>query len=49
VVQAIFWAEPAGELPALYRRIHNIANPRKVTEISPEFGVVFEQPISSAR
>lgn len=49
VVQAIFWAEPAGELPALYRRIHNIANPRKVTEIAPEFGVVFEPPISSAR
>jgi uncharacterized cupin superfamily protein len=48
VVQAIFWAEPAGELPALYRRIHNVASPRRVTEIAPEYGVVFEPPISSA-
>lgn len=48
VVQAIFWAEPAGQLPALYRRIHNIASPRRVTEISPEFGVVFAPPISAA-
>ena len=49
VVQAIFWAEPAGELPALYRHIHNVASPRRVTELSPEYGVVFEPPISSAR
>ena len=48
VVQAIFWAEPAGELPALYRRIHNIASPRRVTDIAPAYGVVFEPPISSA-
>jgi quercetin dioxygenase-like cupin family protein len=48
VVHAIFWAEPAGLLPALYRRIHNVASPRRVTEISPAYGVVFEPPISSA-
>lgn len=48
VVHAIFWAEPAGQLPALYRRIHNVANPRRVTEIAPAYGVVFEPPISSA-
>jgi quercetin dioxygenase-like cupin family protein len=48
VVRAIFWAEPAGELPALYRRIHNVANPRRVTEIAPAYGVIFEPPISSA-
>jgi uncharacterized cupin superfamily protein len=48
VVHAIFWAEPAGELPALYRRIHNVANPRRVTEIAPAYGVVFAPPVSSA-
>jgi quercetin dioxygenase-like cupin family protein len=49
VVHALFWAEPAGELLALYRRIHNVASPRRVTEIAPDYGVVFEPPISSAR
>ena len=49
VVQALFWAEPAGLLPALYRRIHNVASPRRVTEIAPEYGVIFDAPISSAR
>lgn len=49
VVQAIFWAEPAGDLVALYRRIHNIANPRRVTEIAPDHGVHFAPPVSSAR
>ncbi len=49
VVQALFWAEPAGELPALYRRIHNVASPRRVTDIAPEYGVIFEAPVSSAR
>ena len=48
-VQALFWAEPGGRLPELYRRIHNVASPRKVTEIAPEYGVFFEPPVSSAR
>lgn len=47
-VCALFWAEPAGELPALYRRIHNVASPRRVTDIAPAYGVIFEPPISSA-
>ena len=49
VVQALFWAKPCGQLPALYRKIHNISNPRRVTEIAPEYGIHFSPPVSSAR
>jgi mannose-6-phosphate isomerase-like protein (cupin superfamily) len=47
-VQALFWAAPAGKLVGLYRRIHNLANPREVVEIAKEFDVIFFPPVSSA-
>jgi len=45
---ALFWAAPTGKLVELYRRIHNVANPKEVAEISREHDVVFLPPISSA-
>lgn len=47
-VQALFWAAPTGKLVELYRRIHNVANPKEVAEISREHDVVFLPPVSSA-
>lgn len=47
-VSALFWAEPAGQLVALYRKLHNLANPSRATSIAPDFGVVFDPPMSSA-
>jgi uncharacterized cupin superfamily protein len=39
---------PKGRPHALYRRIHHMANLRRVSVITPACGVVFEPPISSA-
>jgi uncharacterized cupin superfamily protein len=46
--EALFWAAPAGKLVDLYRRIHNMSSPSEVVKVSPEYGVVFMPPISSA-
>lgn len=48
-VCALFWATPAGQLVELYRRLHNIGNPRQAVAIAPEYGVTFEPPVSAAR
>ncbi|MCU0968999.1 MAG: cupin domain-containing protein [Rubrivivax sp.] len=46
-VHALFWATPAGDLPTLYRRLHNIGSPARAVAIAPTCGVVFEPPVSS--
>ncbi len=47
-VNALFWAAPAGKLVQLYRRIHNVGHPGRVVSIAPQYGVVFEPPVSAA-
>ena len=48
LVNALFWATPAGDLVALYRRLHNVGSAARATAIAPHHGVRFEPPISSA-
>lgn len=47
-VNALFWATPAGGLVELYRKLHNVGSPGKAVGIAPEYGVVFDPPVSSA-
>jgi quercetin dioxygenase-like cupin family protein len=47
-VAALFWATPAGRLVELYRRLHNVGNPRKAVGIAPAYGVSFEPPPTAA-
>jgi quercetin dioxygenase-like cupin family protein len=47
-VAALFWAEPAGKLVELYRKLHNVGSAAKAVGMAPNFGVVFEPPVSSA-
>lgn len=46
-VAALFWATPAGRLVELYRKLHNIGNPRQAVQIAPAYGVTFEPPVSA--
>jgi mannose-6-phosphate isomerase-like protein (cupin superfamily) len=48
VTKALFWAAPTGDLPQLYRRIHNLASPAEVAQVAAEHGVRFMPPVSSA-
>ena len=47
-VQALFWAAPTGKLVDLYRRLHNVANPKEVADISRQHNVIFLPPVSAA-
>lgn len=47
-VAALFWATPAGQLVELYRKLHNIGNPRQAVAIAPAYGVTFGPPVSAA-
>ena len=47
-VAALFWAEPAGGLVELYRKLHNLGNVGKAVGLATEFGVFFDPPVSSA-
>lgn len=47
LVNALFWATPAGDLLALYRRLHNVGNAARATSIAPDHGVRFAPPVSS--
>lgn len=47
-VTALFWVTPTGKLVDLYRRIHNMAKPSEVVQVSKEFDVHFLPPVSAA-
>ena len=45
---ALFWVTPTGRLVDLFRKIHNVAHPGKVTEMSREYEVEFLPPVRAA-
>ncbi|HCH24198.1 MAG TPA: cupin domain-containing protein [Oceanospirillaceae bacterium] len=47
-ITALFWAEPAGQLVELYRKLNNVGNARDAVAMAPSCGVIFEPPVSSA-
>jgi len=44
VVKALFWVSPAGDLRALFDKIHDLSDPEEVVRISAEHGVDFLPP-----
>ena len=45
---ALFWVTPTGNLVNLFRKIHNMAHPGEVTELSREYDVQFLPPVRAA-
>lgn len=43
-----FWVTPTGKLVDLFKRIHNMANPREVTALAPDYEVEFLPPVCAA-
>ncbi|MEO9614733.1 MAG: cupin domain-containing protein [Nitratireductor sp.] len=42
--RALFWVSPAGELEALFNRLHDLSDPDEVVKISAEHAVDFLPP-----
>jgi mannose-6-phosphate isomerase-like protein (cupin superfamily) len=45
---ALFWVTPTGKLVDLFRKIHNMAHPGEVTELSKQYDVEFLPPVRAA-
>ncbi len=48
-VKGVFWAEPTNKLFELFKKIHNVANPRDVVRISDAHDIHFQLPGQQAR
>jgi len=47
-VTALFWVTPTGKLVDLFRKIHNMAHPGEVSEVSRQYEVEFLPPVRAA-